>query len=69
MNQARKIAAKVTVFYLVIGGFWIFFTDYFSMLLSKSNLQLYAIFQQYKGWLYIFITGVILYTVIFSLTR
>lgn len=68
MNQARKIAAKVTVFYLVIGGFWIFFTDYFSMLLSKSNLQLYAIFQQYKGWLYIFITGVILYTVIFSLT-
>ena len=68
MNQARKIAAKVTVFYVVIGGFWIFCTDYFSMLLSKSNLQLYALFQQYKGWLFIFITGVILYVAIFSLT-
>ncbi|MCK1994054.1 PAS domain S-box protein [Peribacillus muralis] len=64
MNHSHKIAGKVAVIYIIIGVLWIFVTDYISMTQAKSDVQIYAMFQQSKGWAFIFITGIFLYFLI-----
>lgn len=64
MNHSHKIAGKVAIIYMIIGALWIFVTDYISMSRAKENVHTYAMFQHSKGWIYIFITGIILYAII-----
>lgn len=69
MKDARNIGLKVALFYVILGVIWVFSTDYLSMMLSKSNLQLYAVFQQYKAWLFIFLTGLALWGAVTASAR
>jgi two-component system, sporulation sensor kinase E len=61
MNEARNFAIKVSFIYCILGILWVFGTDYISMMLAEESLELYALFQQSKGWLYIVITAVLLF--------
>lgn len=63
MNHSHKVAGKVAIIYMITGAIWIFVTDYISMSQAKENVQIYALFQHSKGWIYIFITGIILYLI------
>ncbi|MGD6817862.1 ATP-binding protein [Metabacillus sp. 84] len=69
MEPSRKIALKIALIYLIIGVIWIFSTDYLSLLIARKDLHLYSFFQQYKGWMYIFITSVCLYALVHRSTR
>ncbi|MFD6207610.1 ATP-binding protein [Peribacillus sp. NPDC060253] len=64
MNQSHKIACKVAIIYIIIGVLWIIVTDYISMNQAKADVQIYAMFQHSKGWMFIFITGIVLYFII-----
>ncbi|MDF9763570.1 MULTISPECIES: ATP-binding protein [Peribacillus] len=64
MNQSHKIACKVAIIYIIIGVLWIIVTDYISMTQAKEDVQIYAMFQHSKGWIFIFITGLFLYFII-----
>lgn len=64
MNHSHKVAGKVAIIYMIIGAIWIFVTDYISMSQAKENVQTYAMFQHSKGWVYIGMTGIILYLII-----
>ncbi len=61
MERAKTIAVKITVTYIVIGVVWILLSDALSIVFSEGNLTLYIFYQRYKGWLFIMITGVVLY--------
>ncbi|MFJ7746461.1 ATP-binding protein [Peribacillus sp. NPDC097295] len=63
MNHSHKVAGKIAIIYMITGAIWIFVTDYISMSQAKENVQTYAMFQHSKGWVYILITGVILYLI------
>ncbi|SFC87001.1 two-component system, sporulation sensor kinase E [Bacillus sp. OV322] len=64
MSHSRKIALKISIIYIILGVIWIIGSDSLSMALAQKNLNLYAFFQRYKGWLFIILTGIFLYTVI-----
>ncbi|KMY48566.1 ATP-binding protein [Peribacillus loiseleuriae] len=61
MNQVQKFALMISLIYVLIGVVWITGTDSISMLLAKDNFHSYAIFQRVTGWVYIFLTGSVLY--------
>lgn len=51
---------RLSVIYLIIGGFWILFSDQLAAKLSHDEATL-TIIQHYKGWFYVFVTGVALF--------
>lgn len=63
MNHSHKVAGKIAIIYMITGAIWIFVTDYISMSQAKEDVRAYAMFQHSKGWVYILITGVILYLI------
>ncbi|MFY4776394.1 ATP-binding protein [Metabacillus sp. RGM 3146] len=69
MKHSHKIALKISLIYIAIGILWIFFSDGISMVLASNQLQLYNIYQHSKGWLFIVLTGIVLYVLIFQRTR
>jgi len=56
-------AISISAVYLLFGMLWIFFSD---ALLEKisPDLEVYAKFQTYKGWLYVIITTVLIYSLL-----
>lgn len=64
MKHSQKIALKVSVIYIVLGILWIVITDFLSVGYSNDSFQRFAMFQKSKGWVYIFLTGFILYAII-----
>lgn len=69
MRHSQKIAVKVSITYIILGLLWIIITDFISLDYSNDNFQRFAMFQKSKGWIYIFLTGVILYGMIFRWTE
>ncbi|RLQ90619.1 ATP-binding protein [Falsibacillus albus] len=69
MNQSKKTALKIAIVYIVIGVIWIVLSDDFSIILAQNKLQLYIFFQRYKGWLFILVTGVIIYILVYRRTE
>ena len=66
-DQKRRIAIKeiikIPLLYLAMGFFWIYFSD---RLVSAivTDLEALRIVNTYKGWIYVLVTGVILYLLI-----
>ncbi|MFW6035149.1 MAG: HD domain-containing phosphohydrolase [Halothermotrichaceae bacterium] len=54
---------KIILFYLLIGLFWIAFSDRIVSLIAQSH-DLHLIMQTYKGWAYVIITAVIFYIIL-----
>lgn len=55
-----NIALKISLIYLVLGFFWILFSDQFLMGLTDEFIEL-SVLQTYKGWFYVLITAFLLY--------
>ncbi len=66
-GQKKRITTKeiikIPLLYLAMGFFWIYFSD---RLVSAfvTDLEALRIVNTYKGWIYVFVTGVILYLLI-----
>lgn len=60
MTFTRKNVIWIVILYLVFGGLWIAFSDW---ILSKliRDFPSYVKFQTYKGWLFVILTGFLLY--------
>ena len=69
MDHSRKIALKVSTIYIILGILWLVVTDHISIKLAQNNYQLFISFQNSKGWLYIIITGAVLYSTIVYWTK
>ncbi|MFC0044918.1 ATP-binding protein [Metabacillus iocasae] len=69
MEQARKIAAKISISYIIIGAIWIIFSDQLSHKLAEGDFEAYIFFQQYKGWFFVLITGIVLYGLVYNRAR
>lgn len=54
---------KIVISYLLIGFIWIVFSDKILYSLIR-NSELYHLIQTYKGWLYVFLTGIIFYFIL-----
>ncbi|MGG3915187.1 ATP-binding protein [Rossellomorea vietnamensis] len=65
MKQAKDIALKISVTYVLLGALWIVFSDYASMIIAHEKLSMYIYFQRYKGWLFTFVTGIIIFFLIY----
>ncbi|MCX8012571.1 MAG: PAS domain S-box protein, partial [Desulfobacterota bacterium] len=65
MNQLKKLSAasKIAIFYALIGGCWIFFSDWILAGLVKDERQL-TFCQNYKGWGFVGITALSLYWIL-----
>ena len=64
MRHSQKIGIRFSVIYIILGVLWIITTDFLSVGYSNDNFQRFAAFQKSKGWIYILLTGVILYSII-----
>lgn len=66
-DQKRRIAIKeiikIPLLYLAMGFFWIYFSDRLVSALV-TDLETLRIINTYKGWIYVLVTGVILYLLI-----
>ncbi|CAN7564005.1 ATP-binding protein [Rossellomorea sp. LjRoot5] len=69
MKQAKDIALKISVTYVLLGALWIVFSDYVSMIIAHEKLSMYIYFQRYKGWLFTFVTGIIIFFLIYRRTN
>ncbi|HYQ56787.1 MAG TPA: HAMP domain-containing sensor histidine kinase [Draconibacterium sp.] len=62
MNKL-KFEYRITIFYLIIGGAWIIFSDKF-LLTITTDQQLLTQMQTYKGWFYVVTTSILLFFLI-----
>ncbi|UXH42512.1 ATP-binding protein [Rossellomorea vietnamensis] len=69
MKQAKDIALRISVTYVLLGALWIVFSDYASMIIAHEKLSMYIYFQRYKGWLFTFVTGIIIFFLIYRRTN
>ncbi len=58
--KLHRFEYRITVLYLLIGGFWILASDKLLYILIKDGNTL-SQFQTYKGWFYVLITAVFLF--------
>ncbi|MFI8576231.1 ATP-binding protein [Rossellomorea aquimaris] len=68
MKQAKDIALRISVTYVLLGILWIILSDYFSMILAHEKLSMYIYFQRYKGWLFTLVTGMIIFLLVYRRT-
>ncbi|WP_110114414.1 ATP-binding protein [Bacillus sp. CGMCC 1.16541] len=68
-TQARKVATKIAIAYIIIGSIWIILSDKLSRKLAEGELEVYIFFQQYKGWFFVFVTGITLYILVYNRAR
>ncbi|WP_378954331.1 ATP-binding protein [Pelosinus sp. sgz500959] len=59
-------ALKITAIYVLVGGLWILFSDYFVSLLAADR-QILTMLSIAKGWIFILLSGGILYSLISNL--
>jgi PAS domain S-box-containing protein len=59
-TSARKLAARVAIAFGIYGVFWVLLSDT-ALAWFVRDPQLYARVQMYKGWLFIFISTLLLY--------
>ncbi|MBN1678792.1 MAG: PAS domain S-box protein [Anaerolineae bacterium] len=62
-RRRERLALRVALFYLLVGGMWILFSDRLLDMLS-SDPDHVSRAQTYKGWFYIVVTGIGLYGVL-----
>jgi hypothetical protein len=60
----KKKSLKLAMIYLTIGITWIFSSDKIASLLTNNPKTLYLI-SLYKGWVYMLVTAIIFYFILF----
>ncbi|WP_299995854.1 bifunctional diguanylate cyclase/phosphodiesterase [Sulfuricurvum sp.] len=58
---------KISVYYLLFGFIWIYFSDSVVELLSAENPHKLTLLQNYKGWFFIVLTASLLFILIYRL--
>lgn len=54
---------RITVFYLLLGGLWIAFSDtFFNTIIDDEEVL--VVVQMVKGWIYVLVTGVLFYIIL-----
>ena len=54
---------RITVFYLLLGGLWIVFSDtFFHTIIDDEDVL--VVVQMVKGWIYVLVTGVLFYIIL-----
>jgi len=66
--EAKILSLRIAAIYIVIGGAWILFSDRVLSVMIKDT-HAFMVIQTYKGWLYVFVTGILLYYVVKKQTR
>ncbi|MEM5790298.1 MAG: PAS domain-containing protein, partial [Syntrophobacteraceae bacterium] len=59
-RRRKKLLIKIVLVYLIVGAFWIFFSDIIAAALAPSQEVLTRI-QMIKGWLYILANALLLF--------
>ena len=59
----KKSAFKIAAVYFIFGALWIFFSDNILSLFAHTT-EAYAFAQTIKGWVYVFITAALVYSMI-----
>ncbi len=67
-NKLKYECIKICLIYLVIGFFWIYFSDRIANELI-SNKNMLTSMSTYKGWIYVIVTSIILYLLISTLLK
>lgn len=66
VKSARSsFALRLTLFYVIISGLWIFLSDKILAVLIKDPLLLNR-WQTYKGWLFVLMTGFVFYMITYK---
>jgi len=68
-SQSFVNALKISVYYLLFGCAWIYFSDSAVELLSLNDLHQLTLFQNYKGWFFIALTACLLFILVYRLFR
>lgn len=63
--KPRNISIKIVLLYLSLGCIWILFSDKF-VIMTVSDIDTIAFLNTLKGWLYMFVTSIMLYYLIFG---
>ena len=63
-TRPKLTSFKIAGFYILIGGLWILLSDKILGIVVKDN-TLFKQIQLYKGWFYVFITGLIFFLIIY----
>lgn len=66
--QPRRVALRIAIVYIVLGGLWILLSDK-GMAFLTDDPDTLTILGIVKGWAYVLFTGLLLYRLIFSQLR
>ncbi|WP_335872722.1 ATP-binding protein [Bacillus sp. 2205SS5-2] len=66
MNKASMIAIRISLLYSLFGVLWIFLSDKITLILAHDDMMLLMFLQRYKGWVFIVLTGGLIYLLIFN---
>jgi hypothetical protein len=58
-----KEAIRITLIYIIVAALWIFFSDS-ALALLNLDIQTVARISQYKGFFYVLVTGILLFSLI-----
>jgi diguanylate cyclase (GGDEF)-like protein/PAS domain S-box-containing protein len=67
-NRLKYECIKISLIYLTIGFFWVYFSDRLANKLASNNVML-LIISTYKGCLYVIVTSTILYLLISNILK
>ena len=67
-SKYRLECIKLSLIYLVIGAFWIYFSDRIAYFIAP-NKAIFLMLNTYKGWFYVIVTSIILYLLLHSLLK
>ena len=57
-------ALRMAVIYLILGGIWIFATDSLLVYLANEDMDIFIMFQTYKGSIFVILTAILFYILI-----
>jgi hypothetical protein len=66
-SQSVKSALQISLYYLILGFAWIYFSDSAVELLSSEDPHKLTLLQNYKGWFFIAFTTLFLFVLIYRL--
>lgn len=64
-TYSLSVASKITIYYVIVGGAWILFSDRVLLMVTNSTIILSQL-QTIKGWFYILLTSIMLFLLIKS---
>ena len=63
MRKKLPFEYKITITYIIIGALWILLSDHLVEIIT-SDIHKFQIISTYKGWFYVFVTGLLFFILI-----